>query len=238
MTEPRKYGVDVSYYTLLKLIGILCTSLPVIVVLGGFIQKGFVIEPSLSAYYYTNMRDYFIGLLIGVGLFLITYRGYEKIDAIMTDISGICIIGVAIFPAMNGVGAKGVKIGLFQIEAYLSNTIHTLLACICFVCLAFMCLFVFTKNGNEVLTPEKKLRNKIYKTCGMIMVLDMAFHQLVVMILSNDVVLTMKLILITETILLFAFGIAWLVKGKTLFQDKGVQLESKVSGSLLIKEKL
>ncbi|HEX3045358.1 MAG TPA: hypothetical protein VHY08_11430 [Bacillota bacterium] len=229
MTEPRKYGIDVSYYTLLKLIGILCTSLPVIVILGGFIQNGFVIESTLSAYYYTNMRDYFVGLLIGVGLFLITYRGYEKIDAILTDISGICIIGVAIIPAMSDAGGKAVKIGLFQIDAYLSNTIHTLLACICFVCLALMCLFVFTKNGNEVMTKEKIVRNRIYKTCGIIMVLDMVFHELTVIFLSREVLLASRLILITEAILLFAFGIAWLVKGKTIFQDKETQIETKVS---------
>jgi hypothetical protein len=229
MNNEKIYGVDVSYYTLLKLIGALCISLPLIVVLGGFIQNSFTIQSSLSAYYYTNMRDYLVGFLVGVGLFLITYKGYEKIDDIMANISGICLIGVAIFPSTT-FGAEVVKVGIFQIDDNISGIIHTILACTCFVCLAFICLFLFTKHGNENLTKGKTIRNTIYIVCGIVMILGMVFAELAPAIFTAKVLKSLKPTLLSETILLFAFGIAWLVKGKAIFKDKDIELELKTSG--------
>jgi hypothetical protein len=229
MNNEKKYGVDESYYTLLKLIGALCISLPLVVILGGFIQNSFIVQSSLSAYYYTNMRDYFVGFLVGVGLFLITVKGYEKIDDIMANISGICLIGVAIFPSTT-FGAEVVKVGIFQINDNISGIIHNILACTCFVSLAFICLFLFTRHGDEALSKEKTIRNTIYIICGIVMILGMVFDILSHAIFTKKVLESLKHTLLTETILLFAFGIAWLVKGKTIFKDKDIEVESKTSG--------
>ena len=54
----------VSYLTMRRLIGVIGIALPIIMVLGGFIQNGFVILDSISNYYYTNMRDFFVGIII------------------------------------------------------------------------------------------------------------------------------------------------------------------------------
>ena len=70
-------------------------------VLGGFIQNGFVILDSISNYYYTNMRDFFVGLLFAISLFLISYTGYEKIDNIVGNISGLFALEINNVPGFK-----------------------------------------------------------------------------------------------------------------------------------------
>jgi hypothetical protein len=47
----------ISYLAMRRMIGILGVALPIVLVIGGFIQDEIAIQPSISGYYYTNMRD-------------------------------------------------------------------------------------------------------------------------------------------------------------------------------------
>jgi hypothetical protein len=53
---------------------------------------------SMSGYYYTHMRDLFVGALCALGVFLVAYVGYDEVDRWITNIAGLCAIGVAFFP--------------------------------------------------------------------------------------------------------------------------------------------
>jgi hypothetical protein len=83
-----------SQLTLRKLIGTLAFILPVAVLLGGLPGT----QESISAYYHTSMRDLFVGVLLGVGFFLITYKGYDGVDTKITTAAGIAGMLIAIFP--------------------------------------------------------------------------------------------------------------------------------------------
>lgn len=48
----RRQSLIVSYLTMRRLIGVIGIALPIIIVLGGFIQNEFVILDSISNYYY------------------------------------------------------------------------------------------------------------------------------------------------------------------------------------------
>ncbi|MEJ2664743.1 MAG: DUF998 domain-containing protein, partial [Spirochaetia bacterium] len=87
MFRKKNRSIIISYIALRRLIGILGMLLPFICILGGLLFAALYVEPSISDYYYTNMRDFFVGLLFGVSLFLITYKGYELIDDIVTNTS-------------------------------------------------------------------------------------------------------------------------------------------------------
>jgi len=116
-------GLIISYLTMRRIIGILGIGLPVIVMLGGFIQNGFVFSESISSYYYTNMRDFFVGLLCCTGLFLISYKGYERIDNIIGNISGIFAVGIAFFPtSLENAGIF--KTGILQLNDNVSVVFH------------------------------------------------------------------------------------------------------------------
>ena len=50
---------------------------------------------SISYYYYTPVRDFFVGALCSLGVFLVFYLGYNGLDTAITDLAGICSIGIA-----------------------------------------------------------------------------------------------------------------------------------------------
>ncbi|MEN8228312.1 MAG: hypothetical protein ABFS38_09180 [Bacteroidota bacterium] len=72
-----------SHYAMRKAIGILGISLPVILVVGSAaFGKCDEVQQSISAYYHTNMRNIFVGVLSAVALFLFSYRGHDWMDNI------------------------------------------------------------------------------------------------------------------------------------------------------------
>ncbi len=192
--------------------------LPFICVFGGLLISGIPICSSISSYYHTNMRDIFVGILIGVSLFLMTYKGYEKIDNIVTAMSGLAALGVVIFPSRCSFVSTE-PLGIFQISPTISDKIHAVCSVIFFILLAINSIFLFTltKSRDIPKTRNKKIRNYIYIGCGIIILLSLVIllvRSLVGVEVEND-----KTLLIFETIMLLAFGVSWLVKGKTLFKD-------------------
>ena len=217
--REKNRSIIISYLSLRRLIGILGMLLPFICVFGGLLFSDTPILSSISAYYHTNMRDFFVGLLVGVSLFLMTYKGYERIDNIVTGIIGFTGLGVAIFPCLKSITSTE-TVGIFQINPVISNKIHLICAFTFFFLLAInsMFLFTLTKSNDIPKTKDKKIRNCIYISCGIIILLSLVIlliRSLVGAEVEND-----KTLLIFETVMLLAFGISWLVKGKTLFKDR------------------
>ena len=58
------------------------------------------IPGSLSGFYYTHMRNLFVGAMCAVGIFFITYRGYDKWDNRLTNVAGLATILIAVFPTV------------------------------------------------------------------------------------------------------------------------------------------
>jgi hypothetical protein len=219
MLNRKNEGSVISYYTLRKLIGILGLVFPLTVIIGGFIQNQYVVADSISSYYYTNMRDYFVGLLCGFGFFLSTYKGYERIDDIVTTLSGLFAFGIITFPTSFFDG-KIEKVGIFHINSNISGVFHMTFSTLFFLFLAYNSFFLFTKQGNEKITKEKKKRNKIYKICAIIMLISIICIAIYVFFLMDTFISKIKPILIFESIALFAFGVSWLVKGNTIFREE------------------
>lgn len=223
MFRKRNRSIIISYLSLRRLIGILGILLPFVCMFGGFLFSDLPIRSSISSYYHTNMRDFFVGLLVGVALFLITYKGYERIDNIATSIIGFAGLGIAVFPCRYSI-ASTQPLGIFQITPTISNKIHLVCAFTFFFLLAINSIFLFTltKSKDIPKTRDKKIRNYIYIGCGIIILMSLAI--LLIRSLVGAEVENSKTLLFFETIMLVAFGISWLVKGKTLFKDKPKKL--------------
>jgi len=219
MLESQNKNLIISYLAMRRLIGILGIALPIIVVAGGFIQDGTAIQGSISGYYYTNMHDFFIGILCGVSLFLLSYKGYKKIDDIIGNMSGVFALGMMIFPTSMFSG-KVVKVGMFLIDDNISEYIHLTFGALFFLSLSFNSIFLFTKRGPGILSKEKKRRNIIYRICGIVMILAIVCISIYMIFLRNTFISKINPVLILESIALISFGISWLVKGNTLFKDK------------------
>ena len=58
------------------------------------------IPGSLSGFYYTHMRNLFVGAMCAVGVFFVAYRGHDRWDDRLTNVAGFAAICIALFPTM------------------------------------------------------------------------------------------------------------------------------------------
>ncbi len=194
-------------------------ALPFIVVLGAILQGGTSLQGSISGYYYTGMRDLYVGILSGVAFFLLSYKGYQPIDDVITNISGMFALGMILFPTGMYAG-RPVRVGLFQIPDTISEPIHLTFGALFFLALSFNSLFLFTRRHPGVMGREKRKRNVIYRSCGAVMILAIAGITVFTLFYRTSVIAEVNPVLILECIALLAFGVSWLVKGNTLFIDR------------------
>lgn len=154
-----------SQTTLRRWIGWLGLSLPVILVLGAGFQV------SISDFYYTNMRDYFEGVLFFLAVFLFAYRPYGTDgwkDNGITNAAGLFALILAFFPTSNAfLGHVPTQLVLNFIPASWSGTIHNVGSGGLFIAFAVMSFFFFTLGPKETRTPLKRVRNAIYRVCGL-----------------------------------------------------------------------
>ena len=86
-----------------------------------------------------------------------------------------------------------------------------------------MCLFLFTRSDKpkNKRTKQKRIRNRIYIFCGIVMTCALITVFLgLINVIPKDIYKNNHLTFWMETIAIEAFGFSWLVKGETLFRDK------------------
>ena len=194
----------VSYLTLRRIVGTLGIGLPVALAMWGF-ALGYVVEPSISDYYALRTRDLFVGTLFTLGWFLFTYRGFDWRDEVAGTLACVFALGVALFP---------------NNPAGLESNIHFASAAALFLTLAYFSLALFTRTNAAAPTPQKRIRNRVYRTCGVLMLLCIALIAIYhIPGLDHSAVAAMNPVFWLETLALWAFGFSWFVKGETLWQD-------------------
>jgi uncharacterized protein YacL len=146
-----------------------------------------------------------------------TYKGYEVIDNVLTNVTGIAGFGIAIFPCLPLIDPVN-PIGFFQLNPHTSNIIHLCCAGTFFVLLAINSIFLFTLTKDiKTMTVNKKKRNVIYIVCGIIILVMLII--LVLAKLIHGFLVYENIVFVLETIMLIAFGISWLVKGEAILKD-------------------
>ena len=164
---------------------------------------------SISATYY--LTPALAGILTTAAVVLICYKGYDWRDELVATVSGIFGLMIVIFPCDCSAADSNV-VGFFQLPIAVSNVIHLTSAVIFFILLAINSLFLFTLGESD--TKQKRIRNIIYKVCGIGM-----FCTLFLLVLPFE--FSAK-IFVVEAIALTFFGVSWLVKGQIfgLLKDK------------------
>lgn len=210
----------ISFRSIRRAVGVLGMTLPLILWAGSnmFGDTG-GIQPSISHFFYTNMREWFTGVLCAVSLFLFTYKGHNLLDGVSANIAAVCAVLVAFFPTNLIEGYPGQQAVATVFSTPYHNNIHLTSAAIFFLTLAFMSINLFTRSNRPEAewSEKKKLRNLIFKVCGWVMIAS-----IIVIAISKPVLGVSKESPVTfcmETVALVAFGFSWLVKGETLFKD-------------------
>ena len=162
---------------------------------------------SISATYYQS--DALVGVLVPARIVLMSYIGYERIDNLVTTLTGLFGLGIVLFPCKVGWIPDGSPVGFFQLPIEFSHILHLSFAALFFLFAALNSLFLFTKHG-ETMTDRKKVRNTIYRICGWGMIGLEALLVVLGLVFGTPA----WFVMVIEIILLQLFGFAWLVKGE------------------------
>jgi len=207
-TTNIEHSFVMSYLDLRKMVGIIGMALPVVLVLGRMILESHGILDSISAYYYSVMRDVLVGSLCAIAVFLLSYR-YSYLDDILGDLAGISAIGIALFPTAPDKATE---------QQVIIGELHLLFAACFFITLAIFALVLFRRTKEP--TPQKRQRNIVYTLCGITILACLVLIVLVDLLPDKILLQPFHPVFWFEFLGIFAFGFAWFVKGKTLLKDK------------------
>lgn len=208
--DNSQFAID--YLAMRKVIGILGMALPFILLVGFTFTGGCGVKSCVSEYYYTNMRDVFVGVLCATGLFLISYKGKYRIDNISSSLAGVCAFIVAFFPCL-----PDSQDATCPIPSY--DLIHLISAIVFFLSLIYISACLFTRvEKHQIKTREKKQRNGVYIGCAIVMFMSILAIPLMKWLFPGLSPYSPEFWL--ESIALIAFGVSWFIKGKTFLQDK------------------
>ena len=219
MDQLTRDDVVRSYYRIRQTLGWLGLILPVLLIAGGYASQG-TIEPSISDYYHTLMRDAFVGTMTAIGLFLITYPGHSRVagehvsDDVVTTIAGFAAFGLAYLPNEVRTNANLLGSVTQQVLGHKAAAVgHYASAILFLLALAAMCLRKFARTANTS-------RRRIFRACGWTIV-AMTVAVIIASALrlqgpqaARQFVTGSMLILWFEAIAIWAFALAWLVKGR------------------------
>lgn len=212
--------------SLRSLIGLLGILLPILLPLVASIgSESWVIMPSISHFYYTFASSFFYIILGTLGVFLITYKGYDKTDFLISLLAGVCALLLLILPTSTLDPEEwerfqhGVIITIPANE--LRGILHLVAAAIFLSLLGYMSLVQFTKTDKAIIqgTP-KSHRNTIYKSCGFIIWASILMMLVFGFWLKSEWYEYICGTFVFEAIAVWAFGLSWLTKGEMIYGDK------------------
>ena len=209
--QPGYRADDQSDHAHRQLIGYIGLVLPVVLILMVLKRDGVARWRSLdsiSAYYYTGAVVAFVGMLVGLALFLFTYRGYKNkyywADRAASITAATAALGVALFPTAAPAGVPALSWW-----SAMTGVLHHLFAVILFAMFAVFALWLFriTPSGEQI-APGKRWRNRVYLLCGTVIVASIVW--------AGVAGLSGRPIFWPESVALVAFAVSWLVKGYAL----------------------
>jgi succinate dehydrogenase hydrophobic anchor subunit len=213
--------------TLRKIIGVLGMVMPMLLYVFLYLDNGhqYPLE-SISHYYYTRVSGIFVIILSLLAFFLIVYKGKDPIDFYISLFAGIFALLIVLFPTNNlsdicNDPIKKYAVTILPVSEFRMQ-FHYAVSALFFVCLSYMCFFLFTKSNKS---PDKRgsqkiLRNRIYRTCAVLMFLSLLIPFAgFLKIIPPTYFKTFPLTFWMETLAIESFGFSWLVKGEAILQD-------------------
>jgi hypothetical protein len=220
--EPRPTDLETSRYVrsyliMRVLVGALGVALPFLLVLGdGLVFDG---DPfprtSLSSYYYSGVRELFVGALSATGVFLVTYKVADRtLDNTLSTFAGVAVAVVALLP--TGLPPDVVEQTPLQerLGESVVETIHYVAAGAFIVSLAVISFFFGVREGTR--PPRDGRRSpafwrRYHWTCAAAIAVAVAWIGVTELFGGPP-----NSLLYGEAVAAWAFGASWLVKGLEL----------------------
>lgn len=228
-----------------RLIGLVGLLLPIALIGGGYWQSQ-NFQTSLSMYYYTDLRDVFVGAMAALGVLFLCYQGYSRrkgdlfTDRFFAFWAGIGAIGIAFLPMPRG---SYQALGGCSLDALKAPTLglaktcgHVGFAGLFIISLAMFSLILFrSRDGARAeMSPRKRRRNRTFGAAGLLTILSVAgivgFFQGPVQYTS--LVAQYNPVLWLEALAVSSIAWAWLAKSGAVFwlnDSTSVKATKKVS---------
>lgn len=222
MPEATRDELVISYMRVRQALGYLGLAFPLLLILGGLLSEA-SLQPSVSDYYHSIMRDIFVGSLFAIGVFLISYKGHplksgEKLsDDLVATLAGLSAFGVAIFPNQGGPQNAPETFSQVLLGFKSAALAHYLSALIFLGSLAYFCLVKFARTA-------KPMRRRIYRACGSFIVIGglaatlASYFKIYGPAGPQRFVIEYNVVLWVEAMGIWAFGLSWLTKGQADFE--------------------
>lgn len=203
----NKNNLVISYLELRRTIGALGMGLPLILAGGAWLVFSIGLQDSISSYYHTPMRDVFVGLVFFLSGFFWAYKGYDWRDALAGKLATLFGWLFAIVPQATS---------LAQFD--LNGRYHFIFAAAFFAILIYFSGYLFTRtHSDKPPTPQKKLRNLVYRICAVVMGVALAVG---ITLYFFPTYAAYHPLFWGETLAIEAFGLSWFVKGAGLLSDE------------------
>jgi hypothetical protein len=199
-TDPAALPYVRSYVFMRLAIAVLGLALPVLLVF---------VEPilfdgrpwprgSLSSYYYSGMRELFVGMLCAIGVFLIIYKAAERTrESRASTYAGIAVVVVALFPT----GKPGAAVPATPLQDRLGEEwverIH--------FCAAALFIALLWRITRHHFRTHASAHGTFHATCAWLILAALALAAVAGATGEPD-----KGILVAEWLAVWAFGASWL----------------------------
>ena len=223
-----------SYLLMRAAVGALGIALPVVLVLtdGLWFDGAPFPRSSLSAYYYSGVRDLMVGTICAIGTFLLAYKVAERnLDNTLSVVAGLTVILVALFPPRLPRGGK-----LAPLQDRLGEVVcaqlHFAAAAVFLICLAVLSVTFGLREGNRTERSQRfspGFWRAYHFACAAIIAAALLFMGITEISDSGP----RTSLLIGETVSLMAFGASWLAKGFELDMLRGHPSRSQLEDPAL-----
>jgi hypothetical protein len=214
--QPRARPAD-SFLQLRRWLGIIATLLPFVLVLGNvFLRavlksppewRGWDLQRSMSAYYYTDMQNVFVGALVTIGAFLLAYKGRDKREARAGTIAGISAVIVGLLPTVAP-----------DRPFTVISDLHIAFAALLYLTLAYISIWLFPRPEAGARRRDPA-RNAVYRICGWTIIACLVLIAVAEEHFVRASVGSYRPAFWLESLATVAFGVSWLTKGEKIFRD-------------------
>ena len=160
-SDKLRRHFESTYLSLRIGVAAIGVALPLALWIGALLLEGSSLQSSMSAYYYTGMRDVFVGALFAIGVALYVYRGFSTAENLVLSLAGVLAVCVALFPT-QGAGDRSVV-----------HAVHEIAAVAFSACLAYVSVFRAADTLSLIRdTGRAQTLQRIYRGLGIVMLVS------------------------------------------------------------------